>query len=160
MNEIWKDVPNYEGLYQVSNLGNIKSLNYNKTKKEKVLLPNKSTNEYLNVRLYNNNKSKVYSVHQLVAIAFLNHNICGHKLVIDHINDNKLDNRFENLQIITNRENVYKNQNKGTSKYKGVNKSGNKWVARIRIKNERKYLGYFNCELAAHLAYQNKLKTI
>jgi len=41
-------------------------------------------------------------------MAFLNHTPCGHKLIVDHINENKLDNRVENLQLITNKQNVIK----------------------------------------------------
>jgi hypothetical protein len=95
-------------------------------------------------------------------MAFLNHIPSGNKLVIDHRNDNKLDNRLENLQVVTNRFNTCKTRGNYSSKYKGVNwhKHTQKWVSRIIINNKRHSLGYFNCELAAHLAYQNKLKTI
>ena len=156
-NEIWKDIPNYEGLYQVSNLGNVKSLNYNNTKKEKLLNPS-LTRGYFHLRL----SGKTFRIHQLVAITFLNHERCGHKLVIDHINDNSQDNRLENLQIVTARFNVCKTQGAYTSKYKGVslNKKLNKWVSQIRIKDKTYYLGLFNTEKEAYQVYQNKLKTI
>jgi hypothetical protein len=170
MQEEFRDVLGYEGLYQVSNLGNVKSLarmakHYKGGEKiiyEKILKKRIGKDRYFHVGLYKDGISKTKKVHKLVAIAFLDHKPCGMNKVVDHINDNSFDNRLENLQLITNRENVYKTQGKYSSKYKGVNwsKSNKKWTVRIRIKNERKFLGYFDCELSAHLAYQNKLKEI
>jgi NUMOD4 motif/HNH endonuclease/AP2 domain len=168
--EIWKDIPNYEGLYQVSNLGNVKSLpkewfsgNNTIRKHEGKFLKFKSYNgNYCKVTLHKNAKRKIYKVHQLVAMAFLGHKPCGLKLVVDHINDIKTDNRLENLQIVTNRYNAYKTQGKHTSKYKGVswNKVNKKWHSQISINNIKIHLGYFDCEFKAHLAYQNKLKEL
>lgn len=163
-NEIWKDVPNYEGIYQVSNLGRIKSIprkvcNHQgcHISKEKIMRQ-QTLKKYKRVVL----KGKSFTTHQLVAMAFLNHIPCGHKLVVDHINDNTQDNRVENLQIITQRENSYKTQRNGTSKYKGVgwSKDKKKWRSYIRLNGVIKHLGYFNNELEASEAYQNKLKEI
>lgn len=156
-NEIWKDVVDYEGSYQVSNLGRVKSLKYNRKKILKLSLCGRG---YLQVNLTKNSISKTTKVHKLVTIAFLNHIPCGMTLVVDHINDNKLDNRVENLQIVTQRENSHKTQGKYSSKYKGVYKSFNKWTSKIYIKGNLKHLGIFNCELSASLAYQNALATI
>lgn len=158
-NEIWKDVKGYEGLYQVSNLGRVKSLKFNK---EKILKPGVNSTGYYNVLLYKDSIAKSVKVHQLVAIAFLNHNPCGYKIVVDHLNNNPLDNKLENLQMITARENTSKDKKNKTSKYKGVSwyESTQKWEVKIRIKSKKLHLGYFNCELAAHQAYQNKLKEI
>ena len=168
MNEIWKDVPGYEELYQVSNLGNIKSLSRLKTNgrssyisKDLIMKHHKDRNGYLCVLLHNNN-IKTFKVHQLVAMAFLNHIPCGHKIVVDHINHNKLDNRLENLQLITNRENCSKDVKNKTSKYTGVcwDKARNKWKVGLKINGNTINLGRYKCELAAHLAYQNKLKEL
>ena len=71
MDEIWKDIKGYEGLYQVSNLGNIKSLNYNHTGNECILRLRKNNCGYFNVILYKNNKTKSHKVHRLVAEAFI-----------------------------------------------------------------------------------------
>jgi len=155
--EIWKDVPNYEGIYKVSDLGNIKSLLSNKIMKQS------NTNDgYLCISLMNKGKRWRPKIHQIVAMAFLGHIPCGMKMVIDHINDNPLDNRVENLQIVTTRYNSNKTQGKYSSKYKGVswNCSRLKWVARIHINGETKHLGAFVNEYDAHLAYENELKTI
>ena len=71
MIEIWRDIKDYEGLYQVSNWGRVKSLNYRRTVKERVLKPNKHKSGYLQVTLCKNGKLKHYLVHRLVTEAFL-----------------------------------------------------------------------------------------
>lgn len=68
MNEIFKDVPGYEGLYQVSNLGRVKSLHY---QKEKILKPSEQKWGYLNVHLCKNGKRRTFKIHRLVAESFL-----------------------------------------------------------------------------------------
>ena len=153
--EEWKPVKDYEGLYEVSNLGRVKSLRFNK---ERILKPIKDGRGYINVGL----SSKKHLVHQLVAINFLNHTPCGMKLVVDHINNNPLDNRLENLQLISFRENSSKDIKNKSSKYTGVSwdKSRNKWTSTIYILKKSIKLGRFKNEYDAHIAYQNKLKTI
>jgi hypothetical protein len=157
MLEIWKDIPNYEGIYQVSNLGNVKSFRKNK---ELILKQLPNTRGYLRVGLYDkNNKTKTIPTHVLVAMAFL-----GHKpnktqeIVVDHINNNKLDNSLTNLQLITNRENSTK-EKKGKSKYAGVSfiKSSQKWRAVINYKNRTISLGCFFSEYNASQAYKEAL---
>jgi hypothetical protein len=95
----------------------------------------------------------------LVGMAFLNHKPDGtNKICIDHINNDKLDNRLTNLQLITNRENTSKDRKGGTSKYVGVRSSAiNKWRAEIYINGKTKNLGTFTDEYEAHLAYQKVL---
>ena len=156
--EIWKDIKDYEGLYQVSNLGRVKSLKFGK---ERILSAATNATGYSLVALCNG-KTKAITAHQLVAMAFLNHKPCGYKLVVDHINTIKTDNRLENLQVITNRENSSKDKKKGTSKYVGVSwyKRCKKWKAQMLIKGKYKTLGYFKTELEASEAYQLKLETI
>lgn len=230
--EIWKDIPDYEGLYQVSNLGRVKSLpkewvsgnNSVRSHKGKILKTHINKQGYVDISLNKDSIRKTHKVHKLVAMAFLNHEKCGHILVIDHINDNRSDNRLENLQIVTQRFNAYKTQGKYSSKYKGVSwcnihkrfistiyvngktirlgyfkseeeaseyynnaliaisngsniitkkktktskykgvyfdKSRKKYCSRITINGKVKYLGLYDCELKAHLAYKNKLKEI
>ncbi len=166
MEEIFKDIPGYEGIYQVSNLGNVKSLNYNHTKKEKILKKSFSgpkRAQYLSVCLTKNYKQKTIKIHNLVAKTFLNHYYdINKKIVIDHINSIKTDNRLENLQLISHRENSSKDRKNKTSKYVGVcwcnlNK---KWKATININKKSKYLGLFKDEFEAHLTYINKVKEI
>lgn len=167
MEEVFKDIPGYEGIYQVSNLGRVKSLAREIKRKgisfckEKMLKPGKNA-RYLFVVLSNGNIVKIKKVHQLVAMAFLGHKPDGtHKLVVDHINNNPLDNRLENLQIVTQRKNLSKDK-KGLSKYTGVSwhKSSKKWISKIRINGKNIHLGLFNTELEASETYQNKLKIL
>lgn len=161
MEEIWKDVVGYEGRYLISNTGRLKSILKNK---EKLINGSLDSDGYLRYSLSWKLKTKVnyYFAHQLVAIVFLGHKPDGMNFVIDHINDNKLDNRFQNLQIVTNRFNTFKTQGKYSSQYKGVcwNKNSKKWCSSIRINGKPKHLGFFINEYQAHLAYQNALKNI
>lgn len=157
--EIWKDIPNYEGEYQVSTLGNVKSLKFGK---EKLLKKTLSKDNYYVVSLYLNSKDKVLKIHQIQAITFFNHIPNGNKMVVDHIDNNPLNNHLDNLQLITQRENSSKDQKNRSSKYVGVslNKKLNKWVAFIKIDGKQKHLGYFKNEIDAHFSYQNKLNEI
>jgi hypothetical protein len=165
-NENWKDIIGYEGLYQISNIGNVKSLNFRNTKKEKILkksLIGPKRKQYFAVCLYKNPKQKVIKIHSLVANAFLNHSYNKtNKIVVDHINNNTLDNSLENLQLITHRENSSKDRKNKTSKYVGVCwcKLNKKWKATININKKSKYLGLFKDEFEAHLTYINKVKEI
>ena len=156
MKEIFKDIPNYEGSYQVSNLGRVKSLLFNK---ERLLKFGKTCNGngYYFLYLYKNGKPKAFMVHQLIAMAFLNHKPNGYELVVDHINNDKLDNRLENLQVITQRENCSKEK-----KDVGItwHKRDNVWQAEIKIKGKTVYLGSYIYKLDALMAYQTKLESL
>lgn len=158
--EIWKDILNYGGFYEVSNLGNVKS--FKKQKKGELLKPCLNNHGYLHVLLSKNGKYKTKKIHQLVAETFLNHIPCGHKLVVNHINFNKTDNRVGNLEIITSRENTNLKHIKSSSQYVGVSwiKNIGKWSSRIQVNGKNEFLGHFTDELDAHNAYQNKLKEI
>ena len=161
--EVWKDIFGYQGLYQVSNYGNVKSLNYRRTKKAKNLKPAISIKTgYLSVVLCKNKIHKTYTIHQLIAIAFLNHTPCSFKFVVNHKNLNKLDNSIENLEIITSRENSNLKHIKSSSRFTGVSWSNhtNKWESSIYIDGKSVKLGYFINELDAHNAYQKKLNEI
>ena len=157
--EIFKDIPNYEGSYQVSDLGNVKSLRYGK---ERILKPATHKSGYLHLGLRKDCKRKDKNIHQLVAESFLNHVPCGTKLVVNHINFNKHDNRIENLELVTSRENGNLKHINSTSEYTGVcwDKLRKKWKASISINGNTKYLGSFTCEKEASEAYQFKLKNI
>lgn len=167
--EIWRDIPNYEGVYQVSNFGRIKSLSrivktqrVNRMVSERILSQGFNKNGYMTIHFCKNKHKKTRRVHQLVAIAFLNHEPSGMKLVVHHIDGNKSNNHVGNLQIITQRENTSKYRKGLTSKYTGVSwfKNTNKWNAQIQIKGKTKYLGHFNNELQASKAYQKALSEL
>ena len=104
MHEIWKPIRDYEGLYEVSNLGGIKRLENDKNRKEKILKPYKNKLGYLCINLYRDNKVKQMYVHRLVAIAFIPNP--ENKPCIDHINTIRNDNRIENLRWVTYKENM------------------------------------------------------
>ena len=98
MQEIWKDIKGYEGLYQVSNFGNVKSLerrvnscNGGRNKKEKYIISTDNGNGYKKVGLSKNHKRKNYYVHRLVAEAFIE-NLNNYKEV-NHKDNNKDNNR-------------------------------------------------------------------
>ena len=159
MEEVFKDIPGYEGIYQVSNLGRVKSLKLNR---EKILKPSGDSLRYSHVILYNEGKRKAKKVHQLVAIAFLDHKPNGYNgLIVDHKDNNPLNNRLSNLQLISQRENSSKDR-KGISKYTGVSlvKRSNKWTSKIAINSKVKHLGTFNSEEEASKYYQDALKSL
>lgn len=106
MTEQWIDVKGYEGLYQVSNLGNVKSLPRKGTK-GKILKQHIKFGGYLAVALTKNHKTKWFRVHRLVLDNF-RPNKDSEYLQVDHINSNRIDNRLENLQWLTQTENVRK----------------------------------------------------
>jgi len=159
--EEWRKLPSNEN-YLVSNLGRVQVLprisKNGRKLKGKILNPYLSYQSYLVVGI----SGKIRTVHQLVCEAFLFHKPCGYKLVVDHINNISTDNRLINLQLISQRKNSSKDRKGGSSEYVGVywNKQNKKWMSRIKINGKAKYLGYFNCELLAHQAYQTKLNQI
>lgn len=170
MQETWKNVVGYEGLYEISNHGRVKSLDkswvagkgriFNKP--ETIRKPGLNSRGYLHVKLCKEGKRKIITIHTLVWDHFGNKPRNGHKLQVDHRDNNKLNNRIDNLQLLTPRQNVskhYKTQKK-TSRFTGVcwHKKANKWVACITLNKKIKHLGYFKYENDACLEYQKALR--
>ena len=106
MKEIWKDIPNYEGLYQVSNLGRVKRLVFInrviRKEKEQVLTPI-TTKDYYHINLYKNGKQEQKLLHRIVAKVFVSNP--NNKPEVNHKNGIKTDNRSENLEWVTRSEN-------------------------------------------------------
>lgn len=166
--EKYIDCKGYEGIYQISDLGNVKSLSrfinngnsgyYSKEKLLKQTLNKKIGYYYISLCI--NGKPIKFYIHQLVAISFLNHNLDGtNKLVVDHIDSNKTNNKLTNLQVVSNRENCVKDKKSssiGVYYYAKVNR----FRARIRIGKQRIDLGQFKTELEATNAYQLALSKI
>lgn len=100
MKEIWQNIPDFEGEYQSSNLGRIKSTKFGK---EKILKSGRNNWGYLSVSLCKNGKQKNYLVHRLVWMAF--HGVIPEGMQINHINEVVWDNRLENLELVTCKEN-------------------------------------------------------
>lgn len=122
-NEHWKDIDGYDGMYQVSDLGRVRSKKYGRWK----VLKNGTTGSgYLTVCLFKDNKVKGLLVHRLVASAFIP-NTDETKTIINHINEDKTDNRVENLEWCDYRYNLTYNDihhrrivNRISSKYKQI----------------------------------------
>lgn len=104
--EIWKDIPEYEGLYQVSNLGRVKSLERTIIRKngikqtivERIMKPQPNSMGYLRVLLCKNGNSVQFFVHRLVAFAFIPNNNPTEKTLINHKDENPLNNHVDNLE--------------------------------------------------------------
>jgi uncharacterized protein YlbG (UPF0298 family) len=165
--EIWKNVLGYEGLYQISNMGNIKSLDRviqrkdgrNYIKKGRVLNFSLTSWGYKIAVLYKNTEQKTYLVHKLMAINFLNHVPCGHKKVVNHKDFNRLNNKLSNLEIVSQRENTNKKHLESSSKFTGVSfsKKTNSWTSSIHIEGEKVYLGSCKSEEEASELYEKAL---
>lgn len=97
LNEIWKPIKGYEGLYEVSDYGRVKSLNYRKKGDSKILQTHARIGNYVKVGLRKGDKVKYYRIHRLVAIAFLSPPQEG-QTQVEHINCDKHDNRVQNLR--------------------------------------------------------------
>lgn len=153
--EVWKDVIGYEGLYQVSNLGIVKSLRrvdvLGRTVKERIKKPSLNKNGYLHVGLYKNGIHKNCYIHRLVAEAFIpNHNNLPQ---VNHINAIKEDNSLVNLEWVMQSENIRHAYDNGLIKHssrEGESNSNSKLTEKqvieiyIRANNGEKH--QFLCE--------------
>lgn len=143
MEEVWKDIPGYEGWYEVSNLGNVRSLKRRATKRNgektiyvrtKNLSPARcgKGGDYLFVRLCSDNIRKRFQVHRLVALAFIPNP--NNYEQVDHINRKKNDNRVENLRWVTQSENQYNTDRNRLISYKGQTKPMGKWAEQFGLR--------------------------
>lgn len=124
MEEIWREIEGYKNLYQVSNLGRVKSLNYRRSGKEGILKFGTNKKGYKDVQLWKEEKGKTFKVHRLVVEAFPE--ICGELFEgceVDHIDTNKENNNANNLRCVTKRENA---NNPLTIKHMSESQKGNK----------------------------------
>jgi hypothetical protein len=97
MKEIWKDINGFDGLYQISNFGNVKSINFNNTKTEKLMKLSIDRYGYNYVSFTKFNKK--LKVHRLVALTFIPNP--ENKITVNHIDENKLNNHVDNLEWYT-----------------------------------------------------------
>lgn len=159
--EIWKDIKGYEGFYQVSNLGQVKSVERTiphafsgyMTIKERILKSG-DYQGYKTVVLTTKGKMKTKKIHRLVAEAFIE-NLTNAEC-INHKDRNPSNNNVENLEWVSKRENNCHYTRKGaTSLYKGVSmcRQTNKYISQIYINGKNKFIGRFKTEIEAHNAY-------
>jgi len=102
--EEWRDIKGYEGLYQISNMGRVKTLANDKSRKEKIRKLRKDKDGYLQLNFTQNKVKKTPKVHRLVAEAFIPNP--DNLSEVDHINRIKTDNRAVNLRWCTHQQNI------------------------------------------------------
>jgi hypothetical protein len=152
--EEFRDVPGYEGLYQASNLGRVKSLERicknrfgYRNKPESIMkqfVYNKKY-KYLKVNLTKEKKSKIMQIHKIVMMAFSNHNPDGtNKIVVDHVNKTGNDNILQNLQLLTNRENISKDTNNSTGFHNIFSKDKKRFRVCISLNKKRLHFGVYD----------------
>lgn len=128
MSELWKPITNYEGLYEVSSDGRIRNAN------KVVLKPQKRKHGYLSVWLYKDGGSKQVSVHRIVAEAFCEKKDGANE--VNHLNENKQDNRADNLVWCTRQENCNYGSRSSTIGKKNTNGKRSKPVKQYTIDGE------------------------
>ena len=151
--ETYKDVPGYEGQYQVSVRGNVRSLDRlgsdGRKLKGQMLRPGLKSTGYSVVSLCRDGVMKSFNVHTLVAFTFLG--VCPEGMNIDHFDENKANNKLCNLSYMLIGDNMYRSKKNMTSTHRGVhwNKADKKWKVQLTIDGKRIYLGSFDTELEA-----------
>lgn len=104
MDEVWKPIQGLEGLYEISNLGRVKSLNYRNHGYSRVLVPKENNKGYLWVELWKDGKRHCLQIHRLVGMHFIPNNN-PNRTVINHIDENPKNNIVTNLEWCTIAEN-------------------------------------------------------
>lgn len=135
MQEIWRDIKGYEGFYQVSNLGNVLSLNYGNRGYAKQLTPKCNNSGRLWVELIVNKKRKPMLIHRLVAMAFIP-NPNNHPQ-INHIDENPKNNRVENLEWCTQEYNIRSYCERHPVRYRPPRRSTDKYKNRLSLTVEQ-----------------------
>lgn len=151
--ENWKDIVGYEQKYQVSNFGNVRSLDYLHTKTPRNLKLIMSTSGYMTVCLYKNGKHQNHYVHRLVAEAFCD-NPKGYNEV-NHLDEDKTNNNASNLKWCTKKENI----NWGTWKERSA-KGHYKSVVQFDTKTGEVIATYESITKAAHALNVNKANIV
>lgn len=156
MNEIWKDVLGFEGRYQVSNIGNVRSILFGRTR------PKQSYEQgsgYRQIKLHADNKTKHYQLHRVIVEAFIRPMTEGE--VVNHKNGNPSDNSLGNLEIVTVRENTNHGKKVSGKQRLGARETdGGKFTSSIRVYGKLIHLGTFTNLEDAQQAYVRVVKAI
>lgn len=160
--ENWKEIPCFEGLYEISDRGRVKSLGRtirlvvkgqqrNRVLKEKIMLLSSNIHGYPFVILQRDGVAKTFGVHRIVMEVFMGPDN-GNQ--VDHINGDKQDNRLENLRYVTKAENLMgfmKPRKNCSSKYRGVSwiKNFKKWRAKVTTGKKTITVGHYATEMEA-----------
>ena len=155
VNEVWRSISGYLN-YQVSNIGRVRN-----TDTGHIMLNQMNPHGYYKINLTKDRDKKTYTIHRLVAQEFVPKPEAGHKLVVDHIDRNKLNNQVSNLRYVSySQNNINSGKRSGitTSKYKGVswNTRCRKWRAKLKKDRLEIYLGSYDNEVDAARAYNER----
>lgn len=158
--EIFKEIKGYED-YLISNYGNVYSKKWNKIKKLKIGC---DTNGYSQAILTKNKKQKSIKISRLVAIHFIDNP--NNLTDVNHIDCDKKNNHFLNLEWVSKRENSshrnYNSKLSGKSKLLGAiwNSKNNIWCSELKYNGKRYWLGFYKTDSDAHIAYVNKMNEL
>lgn len=148
--EIWKDIKGYEGLYQVSNCGNVKSVKKTITRNNcKILIKEKILKKYIRqgyyaVKLYKNKTKINLPIHRLVAITYLKND--KNKPCVNHKDGNKLNNNIDNLEWVTYSENTLHSYKNGLQKTSEKQRENCKKVYKYAIKKTSKKINQYDLD--------------
>lgn len=137
--EIWASIKGFEGLYEISNYGNVRSLKYGKIK---YLKPAKNNKGYYQVQLWKNGILKNFKIHRLVANAFIENP--NNYPQINHKDENKTNNKVENLEWCDNR---YNKRFSNAKQVMGISKDGRRTIL-LEAVNDGELLGFSNGNIA------------
>jgi hypothetical protein len=169
--EIWKDIPTQEGFYQISTYGRIRSLDHYTYRnickqqifmKGRVLKVNHTVDGYRCIRITGGPNKMTLRIHRMMWVVFNGTVPKGYE--VDHIDNDKENNLIGNLQLLKTRHNSAKRSMnlKKSSRFTGVCHTRNRkaWQAHIRINGKSTYLGTFDNEIDASIAYQKALQSL
>jgi len=144
--EIWKSIPEYDGMYEASNFGRIKSFH----RGDNVIKAYRNSLGYFVISLSKNKKKKTRYVHQLIAFTFLGERPFG--MVVDHIDGKPCNNNSDNLQYISQSENILKGSGARHCEFHGSyeNKHSKGFVVKKHFRGKPRYLGTYDTEQEAH----------
>lgn len=152
---VWKDIKNFEGKYQVSNTGLLKSIPRKNVLREKILVQSDDGAGYLSITLALGKKGQTETirVHRLVAIAF--HKNPNNLPQVNHKDGNKKNNNDWNVEWVTSQDNCQHAKRELQNKKRGVYKhtENKNWVSRITLNGKIKHLGVFKKKNDAYICY-------